>query len=256
MDKNKKNTDLEKELDEMTSQMAKKLLDFFDERDTTGLKGLSFMSRLASEGGCIVSTADCSVMEIANATERGDFFADGDNLGYIRRIPEWLGKRDPGCRAAKQEDSEPPQKDSQTIIDPQKFIKKALSQVGVMGDGIYDRPKVMFDPIDETYLIQVAPEILKEEAWKVCAIEITKEAMVGFKPYTGDLIIPPDLFEERIGSEGYKILQAMFTYFVREGVGKMTDKVFVKMSYQRESRDFLLSWKVMAMIYRNAEVRG
>lgn len=56
--------------------------------------------KLASEGGCIVSTADCSELEIANARGRGDFYADENGYGYVRRIPEWLRKHSRFARGA------------------------------------------------------------------------------------------------------------------------------------------------------------
>lgn len=46
--------------------------------------------KLASEGGCIVSSNECTEMEIADANIRGDFFVDDEGLGYVRRTQKWL----------------------------------------------------------------------------------------------------------------------------------------------------------------------
>lgn len=50
------------------------------------------IAKLAAGGGCIVSSADCSVMEIADARVRGDFHVDANGFGYVRRLPEWLAR--------------------------------------------------------------------------------------------------------------------------------------------------------------------
>ncbi len=55
---------------------------------------------LAVRGGCIVSTADCSELEITNAKQRGDLWVDGDGQGYIHRLPSWLKAHDPYCRSS------------------------------------------------------------------------------------------------------------------------------------------------------------
>lgn len=47
--------------------------------------------KLAKDGGCLVSSADCSEMEIADARAREDFYLDG-SLGFVRRLPQWLVK--------------------------------------------------------------------------------------------------------------------------------------------------------------------
>lgn len=56
------------------------------------------VDKLATEGGCLVSSADCSQMEIANAQARGDFSVDENGLGFVRRLPEWLQKN---CKYAR-----------------------------------------------------------------------------------------------------------------------------------------------------------
>lgn len=58
------------------------------------------IKKLAVEGGCIVSSADCSEMEIADARARGDFWVDNHNYGYVRRLPEWLQRHSRFARNA------------------------------------------------------------------------------------------------------------------------------------------------------------
>lgn len=45
---------------------------------------------LAEERGAVVSSADCSEMEIAFARTEGRFFVDDDGLGYVLRTRTWL----------------------------------------------------------------------------------------------------------------------------------------------------------------------
>lgn len=47
---------------------------------------------LKSQGGCIVSTNDCSAMEIANARVRGDMTVDDEGFGFVLRPHAWLKK--------------------------------------------------------------------------------------------------------------------------------------------------------------------
>lgn len=49
-------------------------------------------SKLKTNGGCIVSSGDCSAMEIADAQARGDFTADAAGFGYVLRPHAWLQK--------------------------------------------------------------------------------------------------------------------------------------------------------------------
>lgn len=49
-------------------------------------------SKLKTNGGCIVSSGDCSAMEIVDARARGDFTADDDGFGYVLRPHAWLQK--------------------------------------------------------------------------------------------------------------------------------------------------------------------
>ena len=58
------------------------------------------LALLAAEGGCIVSSADCHEIEIAEARARGDFWVDDDGLGYVRRLPEWLSRHSRYARGA------------------------------------------------------------------------------------------------------------------------------------------------------------
>lgn len=48
------------------------------------------LARLARDGGCIVSSNDCSRMEIADAQAHGRMFVDADGLGYVLRTKAWL----------------------------------------------------------------------------------------------------------------------------------------------------------------------
>lgn len=50
------------------------------------------VAKLAVDGGCIVSSADCGEIEIADAKCRDDFYATEKGYGYVRRLPEWLQK--------------------------------------------------------------------------------------------------------------------------------------------------------------------
>lgn len=48
--------------------------------------------KLKNNGGCIVSSGDCSTMEIADARARGDFTEDEGGFGYVLRPHAWLQK--------------------------------------------------------------------------------------------------------------------------------------------------------------------
>lgn len=52
--------------------------------------GAAFLARLATQGGVIVSSSECSEMEIADARARDDFYVDADGLGYVLRLKRWL----------------------------------------------------------------------------------------------------------------------------------------------------------------------
>lgn len=52
----------------------------------------SILEQLAHRGGCIVSSNDCSELEIADAKVRGDFYVDRNGFGYVIRSKEWLDR--------------------------------------------------------------------------------------------------------------------------------------------------------------------
>jgi hypothetical protein len=56
--------------------------------------------KLATEGGCLVASADCSAHEIADARVREDWYVTDDGLGYVRRLPDWLQKHSRYARKA------------------------------------------------------------------------------------------------------------------------------------------------------------
>ncbi len=51
----------------------------------------NFLADLLTNGGAIVSSNDCSVMEIADAQARGRFLVI-DNFGFVRRSKKWLDR--------------------------------------------------------------------------------------------------------------------------------------------------------------------
>lgn len=48
------------------------------------------IERLCFEGGAIVSSNECSEMEIADAMATKRFAVDEEGFGYVRRYKEWL----------------------------------------------------------------------------------------------------------------------------------------------------------------------
>lgn len=48
------------------------------------------IDQLAKEGGAIVTSAECSEMEIADAQATGRFAVREDGIGFVRRYAEWL----------------------------------------------------------------------------------------------------------------------------------------------------------------------
>ena len=44
------------------------------------------LEKMATDGGSIVSSANCSEFEISEARARGDLYVDENNLGYVRRV--------------------------------------------------------------------------------------------------------------------------------------------------------------------------
>lgn len=53
----------------------------------------NFLFKLRS-GGAIVSSNECSEIEISNARVTDRFFVDNDGYGYVWRTPEWLKTRE------------------------------------------------------------------------------------------------------------------------------------------------------------------
>ncbi len=48
------------------------------------------IDQLVTDGGAIVSSGECSEMEIANAKATGRFSVREDGMGFVRRSKEWL----------------------------------------------------------------------------------------------------------------------------------------------------------------------
>lgn len=48
------------------------------------------IDQLVTDGGAIVSSGDCSEIEIANAKATGRFTVRDDGMGFVRRSKEWL----------------------------------------------------------------------------------------------------------------------------------------------------------------------
>lgn len=48
------------------------------------------IDQLVTDGGAIVSSGDCSEIEIANAKSTGRFTVRDDGMGFVRRTKEWL----------------------------------------------------------------------------------------------------------------------------------------------------------------------
>jgi hypothetical protein len=55
---------------------------------------------LRANGGCIVSSGDCSTLEIADAQARGDFTTDAEGFGFVLRPHAWLQKHSRFARDA------------------------------------------------------------------------------------------------------------------------------------------------------------
>ena len=51
---------------------------------------------LATKGGAIVATGECSPLEIAVARRCGDMAVRDDGIGFIRRSPGWVKMADEG----------------------------------------------------------------------------------------------------------------------------------------------------------------
>jgi len=54
------------------------------------MKPIQLLNQLITDGGGIVSSNECSEMEIANAKATGRFAVDAECFGYVRRTKEWL----------------------------------------------------------------------------------------------------------------------------------------------------------------------
>ena len=54
------------------------------------MKPIQLLGQLITDGGAIVSSNECSEMEIANAQATGRFAVDAECFGYVRRTKEWL----------------------------------------------------------------------------------------------------------------------------------------------------------------------
>ena len=59
------------------------------------------LKTLSIQGGALVSSADCSEMEIADAQGRGDWYVDEDGMGFVLRMPEWHQRRCSHARGTK-----------------------------------------------------------------------------------------------------------------------------------------------------------
>jgi hypothetical protein len=56
--------------------------------------------KLIHEGGAIVSSNDCSPIEIADARATGRFAVDLDGMGFVLRTKEWLYKAQAAVQAS------------------------------------------------------------------------------------------------------------------------------------------------------------
>lgn len=70
---------------------------------------LELLSRLASDRGAIVSSADCSELEIIFASRDGRFYVDPEtSYGYVLRFKEWRERAEGAIRASMVGDDLPP----------------------------------------------------------------------------------------------------------------------------------------------------
>jgi hypothetical protein len=58
------------------------------------MKGDDFLNRLAENGGAIVSSGDCSEVEIVRAQLRDNFYCNERGLGFVLRTADWLESRE------------------------------------------------------------------------------------------------------------------------------------------------------------------
>jgi hypothetical protein len=63
------------------------------------------LEQLVKEGGAIVTSNECSEMEIADARATGRMTVDENGIGYVRRYREWLDRHktclQPDCQNVK-----------------------------------------------------------------------------------------------------------------------------------------------------------
>ncbi len=56
------------------------------------MKPIELIQQLVKEGGAIVSSNDCTEMELVDARLHGRFAVDDDGMGFVRRSKEWLAR--------------------------------------------------------------------------------------------------------------------------------------------------------------------
>jgi hypothetical protein len=61
--------------------------------ENTDMRPKELIDQLVTEGGAIVSSGDCSEIEITNAQATGRFAVREDALGFVRRTNEWLARQ-------------------------------------------------------------------------------------------------------------------------------------------------------------------
>jgi hypothetical protein len=64
------------------------------------------INQLAADGGAIVTSGECSEMEIADAQATGRFYVREDGIGFVRRYSEWLRRqsdREKFCKSFEEE---------------------------------------------------------------------------------------------------------------------------------------------------------
>jgi hypothetical protein len=74
------------------------------------------LEQLVNEGGAIVTTNECSEMEIADAKATGRMTVDENGIGYVRRYREWLNRHktcvQPDCQNVQ---SVPPERSAPDV---------------------------------------------------------------------------------------------------------------------------------------------
>ena len=75
----------------MNREQCQKMCDALNELQTnTAMTTSQLIDQLVTQGGAIVSSGECSEMEIANAQATGRFSVRDDGMGFVRRTSEWL----------------------------------------------------------------------------------------------------------------------------------------------------------------------